>query len=90
GGAGFPTHVKLNIDLNGGTILANYFNEKKIEDLVVVSPDLGSVTRSRKFANTLNGEVPIAIIALILGVLQNRLLDKRLSRNLSKNKEEIK
>ena len=34
--------------------------------------------------------VPIAIIALILGVLQNRLLDKRLSRNLSKNKEEIK
>ncbi|HBG5235266.1 TPA: proline reductase-associated electron transfer protein PrdC [Clostridioides difficile] len=23
GGAGFPTHVKLNIDLNGGTILAN-------------------------------------------------------------------
>lgn len=48
--------------LLGGTILANYFNEKKIEDLVVVSPDLGSVTRSRKFANTLNGEVPIAII----------------------------
>lgn len=47
--------------LLGGTILANYFNEKKIEDLVVVS-DLGSVTRSRKFANTLNGEVPIAII----------------------------
>ena len=36
--------------------------EKKIEDLVVVSPDLGSVTRSRKFANTLNGDVPIAII----------------------------
>ena len=34
--------------------------------------------------------VPIAIIALILGVLQNRLLDKRLSRNLSKNKEKIK
>ncbi|HBG1051367.1 TPA: ribose-phosphate pyrophosphokinase [Clostridioides difficile] len=48
--------------LLGGTILANYFNEKKIEDLVVVSPDLGSVTRSRKFANTLNGEVLIAII----------------------------
>ena len=34
--------------------------------------------------------VPIAVIALILGVLQNRLLDKRLSRNLSKNKEDIK
>lgn len=48
--------------LMGGPLLAEYFNDKNIEDLVVVSPDLGSVTRSRKFANTLNGEVPIAII----------------------------
>lgn len=48
--------------LMGGPLLAEYFNNKNIEDLVVVSPDLGSVTRSRKFANTLNGEVPIAII----------------------------
>ncbi|MEG0180440.1 MAG: ribose-phosphate diphosphokinase [Terrisporobacter sp.] len=48
--------------LLGGTLLANYFNEKEIEDLVVVSPDLGSVTRSRKFANQLEGEVPLAII----------------------------
>lgn len=46
----------------GGSLLANYFNEKDIEDLVVVSPDLGSVTRSRKFANQLEGEVPLAII----------------------------
>ena len=46
----------------GGSLLANYFNEKNIEDLVVVSPDLGSVTRSRKFANQLDGEVPLAII----------------------------
>ena len=46
----------------GGSLLANYFNEKKIEDLVVVSPDLGSVTRSRIFANQLDGEVPLAII----------------------------
>ena len=48
--------------LLGGKILSNYFDEKQIEDLVVVSPDLGSVTRSRQFANSLNGEVPIAII----------------------------
>ncbi|WP_250673417.1 ribose-phosphate diphosphokinase [Paraclostridium ghonii] len=48
--------------LQGGSILADYFNTKEIEDLVVVSPDLGSVTRSRKFANSLNGDVPIAII----------------------------
>ena len=46
----------------GGSLLANYFNEKNIEDLVVVSPDLGSVTRSRKFANQLEGEVALAII----------------------------
>ena len=48
--------------LLGGSILSNYFNEKKIEDLIVVSPDLGSVTRSRKFATILDGDVPLAII----------------------------
>ena len=48
--------------LLGGPLLSEYFNEKNIEDLVVVSPDLGSVTRSRKFANQLDGEVPLAII----------------------------
>ena len=48
--------------LLGGPILAEYFNEKGLEDLVVVSPDLGSVTRSRKFADSLEGDVPLAII----------------------------
>lgn len=48
--------------LQGGKLLAEYFNEKNIEDLVVVSPDLGSVTRSRNFANVLDGDVPLAII----------------------------
>lgn len=46
--------------LIGGPILADYFNTLQIEDLVVVSPDLGSVTRSRKFADLL--DAPIAII----------------------------
>jgi len=46
--------------LMGVPILANYFNEKNIQDLVVVSPDLGSVARSRKFADRL--DAPIAII----------------------------
>src|SRR5690554_3007492 len=35
--------------LVGVPILAEYFKKKNIEDLVVVSPDLGSVTRSRNF-----------------------------------------
>ena len=46
--------------LLGVPILAKYFKEKNIEDLVVVSPDLGSVTRARNFANHL--DAPIAII----------------------------
>lgn len=48
--------------LVGMPILAQYYLEKDFpgEDLVVVSPDLGSVTRARKFANRLNA--PIAII----------------------------
>lgn len=41
-------------------ILANYFKEKKIEDGVVVSPDLGGVTRARLLADRLG--MPIAVI----------------------------
>jgi ribose-phosphate pyrophosphokinase len=48
--------------LLGMPILANHFKEKyeSFEDIVVVSPDVGSVTRARKIAERL--EVPIAII----------------------------
>ncbi len=46
--------------LLGVPILAEYFAKKNIEDLVVVSPDLGSVTRTRSFAERLHA--PMAII----------------------------
>ena len=46
--------------LVGMPILAREFVKKEIDDLVVVSPDLGSVTRARNFANYL--DAPIAII----------------------------
>lgn len=49
--------------LLGSPILAKYFLEKGLgdrDDVVVVSPDLGSVTRARKFADRLHA--PIAII----------------------------
>ncbi len=46
--------------LLGMPIIAKYFIEKDIEDLVVVSPDHGSVTRARNLAEYLN--CPIAII----------------------------
>ncbi|AMA74523.1 MULTISPECIES: ribose-phosphate diphosphokinase [Aneurinibacillus] len=46
--------------LLGVPILAKHFIEKKLEDIVVVSPDHGGVTRARKLAERL--EAPIAII----------------------------
>jgi ribose-phosphate pyrophosphokinase len=48
--------------LLGCPILARYFKNKfdKYDDMVVVSPDVGSVTRARKFAEYL--DIPIAII----------------------------
>lgn len=46
--------------LKATPILAKYFMEKELEDIVVVSPDLGGVTRSRELANRL--KAPIAII----------------------------
>ncbi len=50
-------------NLVGAPILANHFKEKikgYAEDYVVVSPDLGSVTRARSFASKLG--TPLAII----------------------------
>ena len=46
--------------LLGMPILAKYFIDKKLEDVVIVSPDHGSVTRARNVAQYLN--CPIAII----------------------------
>ena len=49
--------------LMGVPILVKYFGEKfksiSAEDLVVVSPDLGSVTRSRKFAERIDASLAI-------------------------------
>lgn len=41
-------------------ILASYFQQKNLEDIVVVSPDMGGVTRARGMAERLGA--PIAII----------------------------
>ena len=46
--------------LLGMPLLAKYFQETHIEDLCIVSPDHGSVTRARNLAQMLN--CPIAII----------------------------
>ena len=46
--------------LVGLPILVKYFKEKDLDDIVVVSPDHGSVTRARNMAEPLN--VPIAIV----------------------------
>ncbi|QHI71363.1 ribose-phosphate diphosphokinase [Aminipila terrae] len=46
--------------LVGMPILVKYFQEKNLEDLVIVSPDHGSVTRARNMAQPLNA--PIAIV----------------------------
>jgi ribose-phosphate pyrophosphokinase len=46
--------------LMGVPILAEYFQEKDLKDIVIVSPDHGGVTRARKLADRL--KAPIAII----------------------------
>lgn len=45
----------------GSPVLFDYLNEKKLSDLVVVSPDVGGVARARAFAKKLN-DAPLAII----------------------------
>ncbi|TFJ93000.1 ribose-phosphate diphosphokinase [Lentibacillus salicampi] len=46
--------------LQGVPILANYFEEKNFNDIIVVSPDHGGVSRARKMADYL--KAPIGII----------------------------
>lgn len=46
--------------LLGGPILVDYYKKKQLDNLVIVSPDHGSVTRARNMAEPL--EAPIAII----------------------------
>jgi len=46
--------------LVGAPILAKYINEKKLDNICVVSPDLGGVTRARDLADRVGA--PIAII----------------------------
>ena len=46
--------------LLGMPILVKYFQEKNLQDIVVVSPDHGSVTRARNMAHPL--DAPIAIV----------------------------
>ena len=46
--------------LESVTILSNYFNEKNLDKVVVVSPDVGGTARAREFAGRL--KKPIAII----------------------------
>lgn len=47
-------------NLPGVPLLADYLTAKNLEDMVVVSPDLGGVTRARQLADRLGA--PIAII----------------------------
>jgi len=46
--------------LMGTPIIVKHFQELDLKDLVIVSPDMGSVTRARKVAEPLNA--PIAIV----------------------------
>ena len=46
--------------LQGVPILSDYFEAKELEDVIIVSPDHGGVTRARKMADSL--KAPIGII----------------------------
>lgn len=45
----------------GAPTIVDYLRSKNLEDLVIVSPDVGGVARARAFANRL-GDAPLAII----------------------------
>lgn len=48
--------------LLGVKILADYYKKKDLSNVVVVSPDLGGVTRARELAERIGSEIDIAIL----------------------------
>ncbi|MDR1926369.1 MAG: ribose-phosphate pyrophosphokinase [Endomicrobium sp.] len=68
--------------LYGRPVLLNYFKEKKLNDVVVVSPDAGGVERARSFAKHFNADLAIidkrrprpneASIMNIIGEIKNK------------------
>ncbi|MCK8826752.1 ribose-phosphate pyrophosphokinase [Natroniella acetigena] len=46
-------------NLFGAPILADYFLEKDLDDIIVVAPDIGGVKRARDFAEKLNTSIAI-------------------------------
>lgn len=46
-------------NLNTSQFFADYFNEKKLEDVVVVSPDAGGVKDAKKFADQIGASLAI-------------------------------
>ena len=49
--------------LLGLPVLTKYYDKREFDgDLVIVSPDVGSVKRARGFAEKLSGDIPMAII----------------------------
>ena len=49
-------------NIYASAVLLNDINEKKYDDLVVVSPDVGGVVRARAMTKSLGGDVGLAII----------------------------
>lgn len=46
-------------NLVGAPILADYFKEKGLDDMIIVAPDIGGVKRARDFAEKLNTSIAI-------------------------------
>jgi ribose-phosphate pyrophosphokinase len=46
----------------GSPVLLQYIKEKQLDDVVIVSPDVGGVARARSFAKKLGENVPLAFI----------------------------
>jgi len=70
--------------LPGVPILAEYFRGKDLKDMVVVSPDLGGVTRARDLANRLGVDIaiidkrrPEPNVAEVMNII-GRIRDKRI------------
>lgn len=57
----FPREVPLD-HLNGGQLFADYFDSLKLEDAVVLSPDVGNLKKADKIRRGFSGDVSIAVI----------------------------
>lgn len=73
----FPREVPLD-HLNSGQLIADYFDGLKLENAVVLSPDVGNLKKADKYRRGFTDDVGIAVIDKVRDSKTGKILSRRI------------